>query len=122
VLWTASALTAATARAHHPPTDSHWGESMMKSPIAKRSIGIGGHKTSVSLEDAFWIELKKIATRSDTTLAHLVGVIDTKRQQGNLSSAIRLFVLGFYLDQISQYENRFRTQITANGTIPAARK
>jgi len=68
----------------------------MKSPVVKRSIVIAGHKTSVSLEDAFWQGLKQIAGQRDLTLSDLVATIDTERRQGNLSSAIRLFVLDFY--------------------------
>jgi predicted DNA-binding ribbon-helix-helix protein len=109
-------------RAHHQLTDSPLRERMMKSPIVKRSIGVAGHKTSVSLEDAFWMDLKEIAAKRQTTLSHLVGVIDTNRQEGSLSSAIRLFVLGSYLDQISEYENRPGKRITTNSAIPAAPK
>lgn len=65
----------------------------MKSLVIKRSIVIAGHKTSVSLEDPFWSELKDIAERQRLTLSSMVGDIDTQRRQGNLSSAIRLFVL-----------------------------
>jgi predicted DNA-binding ribbon-helix-helix protein len=65
----------------------------MKSTVIKRSIVLAGHKTSVSLEDEFWRELKDIAGGRHTTLSSLVSTIDTERQQGNLSSAIRLFVL-----------------------------
>ena len=65
----------------------------MKSPIVKRSIVIGGHKTSVSLEDAFWGGLKEIAHGRHVTLSNMVAEIDKTRQQSNLSSAIRLFVL-----------------------------
>lgn len=65
----------------------------MKSPIVKRSIVIGGHKTSVSLEDAFWRGLKEIAHGQRVTLSNMVAAIDKSRQQSNLSSAIRLFVL-----------------------------
>ena len=68
----------------------------MKSPVIKRSIVIAGHKTSVSLEDAFWKGLKEIADDRDMTLSDLVSTIDTDRQHGNLSSAIRLFVLDHY--------------------------
>ncbi|MCX7314987.1 MAG: ribbon-helix-helix domain-containing protein [Hyphomicrobiales bacterium] len=68
----------------------------MKSPVVKRSIVIAGHKTSVSLEDAFWKGLKDIADDRNVTLSDLVSSIDTDRQQGNLSSAIRLFVLDHY--------------------------
>jgi predicted DNA-binding ribbon-helix-helix protein len=65
----------------------------MKSAIVKRSIVIDGHKTSVSLEDAFWSDLKKIAHAQEATLSKLVAEIDRTREQGSLSSAIRLFVL-----------------------------
>ena len=68
----------------------------MKSPVVKRSIVIAGHKTSVSLEDAFWQGLKQIASERDVTLSDMVASIDTDRSQGNLSSAIRLFVLDYY--------------------------
>lgn len=65
----------------------------MKSLVVKRSIVIGGHKTSVSLEDAFWLGLKDIARGQQLTLSNMVAQIDTEGRQGNLSSAIRLFVL-----------------------------
>ena len=68
----------------------------MKSPVVKRSIVIAGHKTSVSLEDAFWQGLKEIAQSRRMTLSDLVSTIDSDRQHGNLSSAIRLFVLDHY--------------------------
>jgi predicted DNA-binding ribbon-helix-helix protein len=68
----------------------------MKSPVVKRSIVIAGHKTSVSLEDAFWRGLKDIAGGREMTLSDLVASIDTDRRHGNLSSAIRLFVLDHY--------------------------
>ena len=70
----------------------------MKSSISKRSINIDGHNTSVSLEDAFWQALREIASKRNETLSGLVGSIAANRQQGNLSSAIRLFVLGVYCD------------------------
>ena len=65
----------------------------MKSTVVKRSIVLAGQKTSVSLEDAFWEGLKDIAKARRITLSDLVGGIDAQREQGNLSSAIRLFVL-----------------------------
>lgn len=68
----------------------------MKSPVVKRSIVIAGHKTSVSLEDAFWTALKDIAAARDITLSDLVASIDTDRRYGNLSSAIRIFVLDHF--------------------------
>ena len=79
----------------------------MKSSVVKRSIVIDGHKTSVSLEDAFWSGLKEIALAQGATLSEMIAGIDTTRQQGNLSSAIRLFVLdqvrnGTRLDQTKE--------------------
>ncbi|HEY7661698.1 MAG TPA: ribbon-helix-helix domain-containing protein [Xanthobacteraceae bacterium] len=73
----------------------------MKSPVIKRSIVIAGHKTSVSLEDAFWKGLKEIAGGRNMTLSELVAAIDSERQHGNLSSAIRLYVLEFYRNRPS---------------------
>ena len=73
----------------------------MRSPIVKRSIVIAGHKTSVSLEDAFWEGLKEIAGERHTALTDLVAAIDSERH-GNLSSAIRLFVLDFHRAQRSE--------------------
>lgn len=64
--------------------------------VIKRSIVIAGHKTSVSLEDGFWSGLKEIAAARRSTLSDLVASIDTARTGGNLSSAIRLFVLEHY--------------------------
>ena len=68
----------------------------MKSVVIKRSVALAAHKTSVSLEDAFWKGLKEIARQRDMTLSDLIASIDNDRQYGNLSSAIRLFVLDFY--------------------------
>ena len=68
----------------------------MKSPVAKRSIVLAGHKTSVSLEDAFWEGVKEIAKARRVTLSDLIGGIDAEREHGNLSSALRLFVLDHY--------------------------
>jgi predicted DNA-binding ribbon-helix-helix protein len=68
----------------------------MKSPVVKRSIVIAGHKTSVSLEDDFWDALKEIAAGRKATLSEVVANIDASRSQGNLSSAIRLYVLDHY--------------------------
>ncbi|RIX97589.1 aryl-sulfate sulfotransferase [Aureimonas flava] len=60
----------------------------------KRSLSIRGHRTSISLEDAFWRELRRIAARRHTSLAALIAEIDAERAPGtNLSSAIRLRVL-----------------------------
>ncbi len=58
----------------------------------KRSIRIAGHSTSISLEPEFWLELKRIAAEDKCSLNDLVAKVD-KTRAGNLSSALRLFVL-----------------------------
>jgi predicted DNA-binding ribbon-helix-helix protein len=73
----------------------------MKSLVTKRSIVVGGHKTSVSLEGAFWNGLKEVAASRKITLSDLVGSIDSNRVHGNLSSAVRLFVLDYYRNKIA---------------------
>jgi predicted DNA-binding ribbon-helix-helix protein len=80
----------------------------MKSLIVKRSVVVAGHKTSVSLEERFWKSLKEIAKLRHMTLSALLAAIDSERYHGNLSSAIRLFVLNFYRDQFEIRENRER--------------
>ena len=60
--------------------------------LKKRSVRIGGHDTSISLEDAFWAELVGIARARKLSLNRLVAAVDRDRS-GNLSSALRLFVL-----------------------------
>ncbi|WP_040426342.1 ribbon-helix-helix domain-containing protein [Afipia birgiae] len=64
--------------------------------VVKRSVVVGGHKTSVSLEDAFWTSLKDIATRRGLPLSTQIDAIDRARKTANLSSAIRLFVLDYF--------------------------
>ena len=70
----------------------------MKSSVIKRSVVISGHKTSISLEDAFWSGLKEIAHAQGASLSQTITEIDTTRRQNNLSSAIRLFVLDHVRD------------------------
>jgi predicted DNA-binding ribbon-helix-helix protein len=65
--------------------------------MAKRSITIAGHRTSISLEEPFWQGLAEIAAARSASLAGLVVEIDrTRAAEINLSSAIRLFVLDWY--------------------------
>jgi predicted DNA-binding ribbon-helix-helix protein len=84
----------------------------MKSPVVKRSIVVAGHKTSVSLEEAFWNGMKEISGQRSVTLSELVGEIDGARKQGNLSSAIRLFVLDHFRSRASAIET-----IDGNGSM-----
>ena len=80
----------------------------MKSSVAKRSIVIAGHKTSVSLEDAFWSGVREIAKERKESVSDLIASVDTDRLQSNLSSAVRLFVLNFYLNQSIRRTERER--------------
>jgi predicted DNA-binding ribbon-helix-helix protein len=74
----------------------------MKSLVVKRSVVIAGHKTSVSLEDAFWKALREIAAARKMTLTDLISSIDAERKHANLSSAIRLYILDFHRSYIAQ--------------------
>ncbi len=93
-------------RAPNEQRELKTGEGHLKSRVVKRSLVVGGHKTSVSLEDAFWIELRAIAQKLGVHLSQLVGSIDLERQHSNLSSAIRLFVFEYCsrngVDELSQ--------------------
>ena len=71
---------------------------------------VGGHKTSVSLEEAFWNGMKEISGLRNMTLSELVGEIDSNRQQGNLSSAIRLFVLDYFRSRATPSGPEIRSQ------------
>ena len=92
----------------------------MKSPVVKRSIVVAGHKTSVSLEEAFWNGMKEISGLRDMTLSELVGEIDSNRQQGNLSSAIRLFVLDYFRTRAAAAAAGFKTAGILIRARPAA--
>jgi predicted DNA-binding ribbon-helix-helix protein len=85
---------------------SPWERQRLKSPVVKRSICIAGHKTSISLEDAFWKELREIAAERHMKLSELAHTISVEREKGNLSSAIRLFVLEFYRKQIVAQQDK----------------
>jgi len=65
--------------------------------IRKRSVRVAGHRTSLSLEAAFWDQLKAIAAARGLSLNKLVEEIDNARtvqaKRANLSSAIRIYIL-----------------------------
>jgi len=84
---------------------NHSGPRFARSSIVKRSVAIGAHRTSVSLEDAFWKALKEIAILRETTLSNLITSIDAEYRLGNLSSSIRLFILDFYRGQLKREEH-----------------
>ena len=81
----------------------------MKSAVIKRSVIVGRRRTSISLEDAFWNHLREIAREKGWTVSNLIAEIDGGRQCGNLSSAIRLFVLEHF-------------RVTSNFTQPSGRQ
>ncbi|MCH8925708.1 MAG: ribbon-helix-helix domain-containing protein [Proteobacteria bacterium] len=64
----------------------------MSQTVKKRSVEIAGHRTSLSLEEAFWRALKRIAARDGVSINRLIERIDRERR-GNLSSAVRIYVL-----------------------------
>ena len=74
----------------------------MKSLIAKRSVIVKKRKTSITLEDDFWQALHEIARLRRVSVTRLIGSIDAEREFANLSSAIRLFVLGFFKERQSR--------------------
>ena len=73
----------------------------MKSAITKRSVVIGGHKTSVSLEEPFWNAVREIAGNQQMTVSSLLRQIDLERRNANLSSAIRVYVLESMRSQVA---------------------
>jgi predicted DNA-binding ribbon-helix-helix protein len=75
-----------------------------KSAIVRRYVTINGRNSSVCLESAFWDALKEIADIRGTKRAAIVSTIESEGRPGNLSSAIRLFVL-----------DHFRSKIEGNG-------
>jgi predicted DNA-binding ribbon-helix-helix protein len=79
----------------------------VKSQILKRSIVIAGHRTSVSLEEPFWLCLREIAEAQQVSVSSVVAHIEASSLGGNLSSAIRTFVL-----------NKVREPATFAPTIP----
>ena len=64
--------------------------------VVKRSLTVAGHRTSISLEDAFWSGLRDIAAERRLSVAALVAEIDRGRGPSNLSSALRVFVLAHF--------------------------
>jgi predicted DNA-binding ribbon-helix-helix protein len=88
----------------------------MKSQIVKRSIELNGHKTSVSLEDEFWHALRRIAALRDRPLPDMLQTIDAARGNGNLSSAIRVFVLEHYRTEAAK--QAAKTEAEGNRLAP----
>jgi predicted DNA-binding ribbon-helix-helix protein len=77
----------------------------MRSAITKRSVVIGGHKTSVSLEEPFWSAVREIASNQQMTVSSLLRQIDLDRRNSNLSSAIRVYVLENMRSQVANAQH-----------------
>jgi predicted DNA-binding ribbon-helix-helix protein len=77
----------------HPPGPP------LRSRVTKRSTLVDGRKTSVTLEDEFWNALKKIAATKNVGTPKLISMINRQRQNNNLSSAIRVYVLSYYCER-----------------------
>jgi predicted DNA-binding ribbon-helix-helix protein len=80
----------------------------MQSRVIKRSVIIDGRKTSISLEDEFWLSLRAIADGRGETLTQLVTGIDASRKNANLSSCLRIFVLEYYKEQSARQNQEFQ--------------
>lgn len=65
----------------------------LPSAIKKRSVSIKGFKTSMSLEEPFWLELKRIASERNVRVSDLIAAIDRDRKYDNLSCCLRLAVI-----------------------------
>ena len=74
----------------------------MNSAIIKRSVVVAGKKTSVSLEDTFWLALKEIAAQTRTPLGQLLDTIANGRDNANLSSAVRQYVMQHFYSRATE--------------------
>lgn len=74
----------------------------MNSAIIKRSVVVAGKKTSVSLEDTFWLALKEIAAQKKLSLGQLLDAIADGRDNANMSSAVRQYVMQHFYSMAAQ--------------------
>jgi predicted DNA-binding ribbon-helix-helix protein len=94
-------------------------QSMGKSAVTKRSVVIGGHKTSVSLEEPFWSEMRAIADAEQITVSNLLRRIDRERSNANLSSAIRVYVLEHVRDKVRRLRRELEPETYATTELAA---
>ena len=80
------------------------------SGIIKRSVTVAGHRTSVTLESAFWDSLKDIAHTRGLSVNTLIAEVD-QQQPENLSSALRVFVLDYYKLPLSSTTHHGETHV-----------
>jgi predicted DNA-binding ribbon-helix-helix protein len=92
------------------------------SPIVKRSIILHGRKTSISMEEPFWRAFRVIAAERKSTVGELVAEIDSAREQSNLSSAIRMFVLAYYVSRAEGRAPPLRHEMRASERIRRSRR
>ena len=84
------------------------------SSVVKRSIILHGRKTSISLEEPFWRAFRMIAAQREATIGELIAHIDSARDQScNLSSAIRTFVLAYYVSRDEERSPRSTKDMSA---------
>jgi predicted DNA-binding ribbon-helix-helix protein len=88
----------------------------MSAGVAKRSVSIAGHRTSITLEEPFWDALREIAGKQGLSTQALIGRIDAGRGEQNLSSAIRVFVLEAVRTGVRQ--DRAERDMPAEGAAP----
>ena len=74
--------------------------------VTKRSLAVAGHRTSISLEDAFWRGLRDIATSRGLSISALVAEVDRGRGRADLSSALRVFVLAWFRGMVVPHPER----------------
>jgi predicted DNA-binding ribbon-helix-helix protein len=75
-----------------------WGRGM-NTAICKYSLTIKGHRTSISLEEPFYTALGNVASELDKTIPELIGDIDQQHRESGLSSAIRIYLLNYYINK-----------------------
>ncbi len=120
--WARPFLVAIQGSADRALSAIHRGTKMRKSAIVKHSIIVSGRKTSVSLESAFWMGLKEIAALRNSTLSGLVTGVCAQHHYGNLSSALRLFVLDHFRAQALRHNAAISSRLIGDpANEPTAR-
>jgi predicted DNA-binding ribbon-helix-helix protein len=92
-----------------------------KSLIVQKNVSIGKRQAGVYLEEPFWIALKEIAAAQRTSMARVIGKVESERRERrhkNLSSAVRLFILDFYRSRCGLERPEARTPSTATMLPP----
>jgi predicted DNA-binding ribbon-helix-helix protein len=92
------------------------------SRMIPRSLPIAGIKTSLRLEEPFWIGLQEIADKRSMALSDLIGTIDAQRQGGNRSSALRVFVLEYYRSQVTDASGKRGVKVSIPPPLPTSRR